>query len=252
MYNILTTTIKYINIPSYWKLLLVCILLFVISSIIIFVVCSYLVIKTLKLSIDDHGIFFYKYNKKSQKILDKYSKCKILEMNLIRQPFSKFMTLLLNILTFYNYDKIISSSQDLFPYHIMIMLKVKKNKKIKYLLIEKNNCINITDHFSMNDNQEIKQVKIKKNMYSVDELLFKTQSRIGNNKFFNWNMCKNNCQEFIKEILITSNNFDNYYDNYIFKNKILKELNPSEFTLHTINCICAIYNIIEKYIYELN
>ena len=39
---------------------------------------------------------------------------------------------------------------------------------------------------------------------------------------------------------------------FIFCNKLLKIIIPTEFTLHIINCLCVIQNIIEKYIYDIN
>jgi hypothetical protein len=37
---------------------------------------------------------------------------------------------------------------------------------------------------------------------------------------------------------------------FIYRDKLIKLYNPSEFTLHIINCLCAIYNIFEKYIFD--
>ena len=81
----------------------------------------------------------------------------------------------------------------------------------------------------------------------------KTQKRIGNNRYFNWNIYKNNCQEFTKEILITLNKNFKKYDKFIFSDKFIQKYYlPSDFTLHIINCVFIIINFIEKYIYDNN
>ena len=86
--NFQTIDIKYVII------FLVC---FCLVSFVLFIFCSYIIFKFLKLNLDNNNIFFYKYNKKSQHILDLYGECKLTKMYLIREPFSQLITFLLNI-----------------------------------------------------------------------------------------------------------------------------------------------------------
>lgn len=224
-------------------------LLFV--SIILFIIISYVIIKFLKVSMDNTNIFFYQYNKKSQKILDLYGDHKIRKMYLLRQPFSKFITFVLNILTFYNYDSLIKESQDNFPYHTGIVFEIELTNGLnKLLLLEKNNCINITDNFLINSQQEIKELHLKKKKYTINEILCKTQDRLGNEKYFNWHLYKNNCQEYTKEILKTIGKYTLENKEYIFRDKLMNIIIPSDFTLHIGNCLFILYNIVEKYIYD--
>ena len=100
------------------------------------------------MSIDNNNILFYQYNKKSQKILDAYGDYKITKIYLVRQPFSKIVTFLLNILTLYNYEKLINESHDNFPYHSLLIFEIKlPNNMRKLLLLEKHNYINICENF---------------------------------------------------------------------------------------------------------
>ena len=57
------------------------------------------------MKIDNNNILFYKYNKKSQKIIDIYGDFKVSKVYIVREPLSKFMSLLLNIFTFYKFEK---------------------------------------------------------------------------------------------------------------------------------------------------
>lgn len=227
-------------------------ILFLFVSLIIFTFSSYIVLKLLKRSLDDNNILFYQLNKKSQKILDTYGDYKLTKIYLVRQPFSKLISFLLNIITFYNYEKIINESRDNFPYHTLLVFEIKlenENGLKKWILLEKNNCINISDNFIIHNNQEIIDIKMKQDkLTTINDILKKTQNRIGNERFFNWHLYKNNCQEFTKEILISIGKYTNKHKQFIFRDKIKHLLVPSDFTLHIGNCICIYYNIFEKYI----
>ena len=235
------------------KYIVICLLLFFLVSMFLFIIISYFILKFLKLSIDDNNILFYHYNKKCKKILNLYGDCKITNIYLIRNPFSKTMTFILNIFTLYNYEKLINESHDNFPYHCLMIFEVKlKNNIKKMLLIEKNNCINICDNFLINNTQEIKKLNIKNKHLTINTILNTTQSRLGNEKYFNWHLYKNNCQNFTKEILKTIGKYNKINKTFIFRDKLINMITPSEFTLHIGNCVCVVCNIIEKYIYDNN
>lgn len=224
-------------------------LVFLFSGFIIFILISYILIKILKLNIDNNNVLFYQYNKKSKELLDKYGHYKLTKMYLIRQPLHQFITFFLNIFTLYNYEKMIRESHDNFPYHTLLVCEITLDTGMKkMLMIEKNNSINITDNFLITNKHEIKELNIKKNTYSLIDILNKTQERVGNEKFFNWHLYTNNCQEFTKEMLKSIGKYTKKNREFIFRDKLLKIIIPSEFTLHVCNCICCIYNIIGKYI----
>lgn len=228
-------------------------IIFLCVSMLLFIILSYFVIKFLKLTLDDNNILFYQYNKKSKKILDLYGNNKLTKIYLIRQPFSKIITFLLNIFTFYNYEKLINESQDNFPYHTLLVFEIELENGIKkLLLLEKNNCINISDNFFINNTQQIIELNIKHKNYTINHILNTTQERLGNEKYFNWHLYKNNCQEFTKEILRTIGKYTKKNKDFIFRDKLFKIIIPSEFTLHIGNCLCVFYNIAEKYIYDSN
>ena len=238
---------------NYIKYITFFLLIFFVVSMLSFIIISYFMLKILKLSIDNNNILFYQYNKKSKKLLDLYGNCKLTNIYLIRQPFSKFITFLLNIFTLYNYEKLINESQENFPYHSLIVFEIKlENGMKKMLLLEKNNCINISENFFINNTQEIKQLNIKTKELTINTILNITQNRLGNEKYFNWHLYKNNCQEFTKEILKTIGKYNKKNKEFIFRDKLFKIIIPSEFTLHIGNCLCVFYNIIEKYIYDRN
>jgi hypothetical protein len=247
------------------------IIIFSIILLILFIIVSYIVIKILQRSIDDNNVFFYKYNKQSQEVLDKYGDYRIKRIYLVRQPFTKMITFGLNLFTFYYYNELIEKCHEYYPYHTLLLVEIqlKKEKmtnennifkkqfkengsRTKFLLVEKNNCINISENFFMSKSQENIPLEISKTnkKITLNKLLDSTRDRIGSKLFFNWNIYKNNCQEFTKELLVTLDKMNPNIQEFIYRDKIMKLYNPSEFTLHIINCLCAIYNIFEKYIFD--
>ena len=111
---------------------------------------------------------------------------------------------------------------------------------------------NISDNFLINNTQEIKKLNIKNKHLTINTILNTTQSRLGNEKYFNWHLYKNNCQNFTKEILKTIGKYNKINKTIIFRDKLINMITPSEFTLHIGNCVCVFCNIIEKYIYDNN
>lgn len=234
--------------------ILLCIVIF---SIILFIAVTYIIFKKVKSNIDNSGILFYQYNKKSQTTLEKYGDYKIKKIYLIRQPFTKVMTLLLNMITFHNYNKIIKNS-DICPYHTLLVFEIKlpKNKR-KFILLEKNNSINICENFTVQNTQDMKFINIKnKNKTTINKILSTTKERIGVTNYYNWNLFTNNCIKFIKEILITTGNYNNSCKEFIQEeNKdlfIKTTFIPSDFSIHIINSVVNIYNFTEKYLFDNN
>ena len=248
------------------RIFLSCIFLFillciVIFSIILFITVTYIIFKKVKSNIDNSGILFYQYNKKSQATLEKYGDYNIKKIYLIRQPFTKLMTLLLNMITFYNYDNIIKNSH-ICPYHTLLVFEIKlpKNKR-KFILLEKNNSINICEKFTVQNTQDMKFINIKnikniKNKTTINKILSTTKERIGVTNYYNWNLFTNNCKKFIKEILITTGNYNNSCKEFIQEENVndlfikTTTLIPSDFSIHIINSVVNIYNFTEKYLLD--
>jgi hypothetical protein len=224
-------------------------LLVIIAAAVSFIVVSYILLKLWQTSMDYHNIFFYKYNKRCEQILEAYGNWKIKKVYLVRRPISKLVSLCFNVITLFQYNKAISDSQDNYPYHAAIIFEIKRKNKIKLLLLEKTNIINICDSFLINKTHELVKVPINK-VFKIKKILETTRQRMGPKEFFNWNLDKNNCQEFIKEMLITMDQYTNKHHEFIFRDKIIKLYNPSEFSLHLFNCLVIAINFVEKYVID--
>jgi hypothetical protein len=233
--------------------IIICIIGCIITAFIFCMICSYFIYKYLHVNINDNYIYFYDYNDKIKALLEKYGDHSINKMYLIREPISKIIYNFIKVITFYrcNYS---------FPYHTALMCEINMPNNIKkYIFLEKNNCININENYNINEKQSIKCIKlcIKKRKQrdatevkiTLNDILEQTRKRIGDEKFFNWHIYKNNCQLFTKEILITLNKFNKKYKKYIFQDKLLKNMFFPEITIHIFNCFINSYNIIQKYMF---
>lgn len=246
-------------------IIVVIIIIFFVFAFIVFVICSYVLYKYLHVNIDNNYVYFYDYNETIKQLLEKYGDCKIDKFYLIREPVSKLAYHLFDIITFYKYK-----SQYMFPYHISLVCEINLPNNIKkYIIIEKNNCININENYNINEKQDIKCIdlvhkkiqtknRVKKKdkrkdkkktdtqNITLNDILKITQERIGNDKFFNWHIYKNNCQLFTKELLITLGHFTAENESYIFQDKLLNTIYFSETTIHVFNCVINTYNVIQK------
>ena len=237
-----------------YKILLIAIyVIFFIFAIMTLMIVFYISVKILDISLDKI-IFFYDYNKLCKKMLQKYGECEINKIYLIRTNLTKFHTFITNVVTLYKYNEIVKKTECDFPYHVMIVVELKlTNNRIKWILLEKNNCISMNDNFILTQGMEVEEVIIKKEKkINLNEFLEETRNRTGNEKFFNWNVFENNCQEFTKQLLITIESYSDYYEEYIFNEKIMKLLEPSKFAYCMFNFLFIFYNFLEKYIFELD
>lgn len=223
-------------------------------SFIVFLVISYYMIKFFDLDLYYYNILFYDYTNKSKRLLDLYGNCKINKIYLTREPFGKLITFILNMITLYNYDKIIKNEK-MMPYHYGIIFEiVLPNGQEKLLLIEKNNSINICENFMIKNRQELKKVNVSKYNYTIKEILEITKKRIGTKRFFNWSVYKNNCRIFTKEILKSFKKHNKIIKTLTFSdesfNNLVKAFVPTIFTKHVINSIVNIFNVVENYLYD--
>ena len=71
----------------------------------VWLVCSYYVFKWLKMNIDRDCFYFNEYNSDCCNILEKYGDYPIKRIYLVRQPITRFVKLLLNIITLYKFER---------------------------------------------------------------------------------------------------------------------------------------------------
>jgi hypothetical protein len=222
----------------------------------IIIILSYYTFKYLDVNIVNDVYFCnYKYNKKTEELLQKYGEYKINKIYLVKNPLNNFNTFLLNFITFYKYDKELNNLNSIFkkkyiPYHISLIVEISQsNNTTKFVSIEKTSYVNISENINLNQKNIIKKINLSNKNISINSILDKTKNRIGSKKFFNWSIYKNNCYIFIKEILISIDLFNKSNKKFISQNKFVKHIKFSNFTLHIINFLCAVNSIFNNYIF---
>ena len=134
-----------------------------------------------------------------RKLLDEIKGNKIIKLVVIREPIKEAVNMLVNVITVnkVNEFKKDVGVDDLF--HLYMIATLDNGKLIR---IEKNAEIDIKEVNSIpNINQlNMLNIVITSNL-SVNELLNNTRQKIGDRLFFDYDGIKNNCQDFLYNIL---------------------------------------------------
>jgi hypothetical protein len=217
------------------------------------IVLSYGLVVFFQTTVEDSTLFFNQFNKQAHHILAKYGDCVVRTVYLVRQPFTKTVSFCLNLLTGYQYQQQIEQSAHGFPYHSLIVCEVTlSNGQCKWVVLEKNSCIYLSDTVCTHPSQEMMRLRIApEKQCTLSKLLQRTRHRMGDEAFFNWRLYTNNCKAFTKEILQTLGENNSRTRHFLFRDrKVLKAFVPSDFTIHIIHCACVVYNILIKYVYD--
>lgn len=247
------------NLKKY-KIAIISILFIVVLIILILfilLIISYYIIKYLDINIVN-DIYFcnYEYNKKSNELLKKYGDYKIKQIYLLKNPITEFNSLLLNLITFYHYEKSLCNVNEIFkkkcvPYHISLVIEINlSNNNKKFLLLEKSSYVNISENVYFNKNNVLKTIKLSNKNLTINSLLNTTLNRIGEKKFFNWSIYNNNCSIFVKELLITLGIYNKSNIKFISQKKFAKHIKFTNLTLHIINILCTLNNIVNNYLWS--
>ena len=235
---------KFFILIFFISLIIIPILLFI-----IWIIISYYILIFLKKNIEKN-YYYNNYTNKIKNTLESYGDLHIKNIYLVRQHINYYLLKLLNVITFFEVEKNIkkyikkNKCNEFIPYHTYFIIEVElPNKFRKLIVIEKNNSINISTSKKNGWSHELIKIKIKKNKYTINSLLKKTKKRLGTDKYFNWHIYKNNCQNFTEEILRTLNKKNKKYINFIYQNDFVKNFKSSDFNLHVLNCCINIFNI---------
>ena len=161
------------------------------------------------------------YTNYQKQIIKKYGNFNINKIYIVKNNTDIFNNcFIINILNFIQPNCKIFLQNNTFN-HYAIICNLKNNKESKFILIEKNACMRIKTNFSIKENKILKSVKLEKN-WKFKDILNNTKKRIGKKQYFNWNIYENNCQHWVKEILITLGKFNK---------------NNAEFIMQDLNCL---------------
>jgi hypothetical protein len=178
------------------------------------------------------------YDEITKQYLLKYGDYKIQKTYLITNYLSYYSVTLLNYVSFFKYSKL---TQSLGLFHTKLLLIVSKENETKLLIVHKSPNIILTDNFHIKPTCYLQKIPIRSNKYSIQDMLSSLKKKMGN-KYFNWNVADNNCQDFSKEIihiLKKKNDKKKYIEDNIIQ-KILNEYNYTIYDVYIMNVLSSI------------
>lgn len=203
----------------------ICVILFFISLLFLISLCifiSYLILKFFSFNLNVKYYSSNDYPKNTKEMIHNYSDYKINkiilnEYNLIYC--SKLIDILPGIffhkkLEFYN--KFYNSLK---LKHYYFIFEIEKENTIRYLIIEKNLTIRISDKFIINNNEIVECISVSDKSLTINDLFKQLEKNVGK-ELHSWNP-SNNCSNFIEyvynifecpipSILIHNKNFVNF------------------------------------------
>ncbi len=163
-----------------------------------------------------------------RKILEKYGSWKILEIRVIRSPIVKALETVLNIISSgkfeerkkeLNYDK-------LFHLYSIVVLKNPNNpSELVGIECEKNEVITMTVKSGFHEQKRKAEDQFKDiyntwpHGFTFNDLIQKTSELMGD-KFIPYDPIKNNCQDFIKNLVLASGENNNDIINFVKQDNI--------------------------------
>ena len=137
--------------------------------------------------------------KKIRKMLDKYSNNVMENIVIRRAPVQKYIRTLLNFTSNDELDRFLSNKSYDDIFHLSITFQA--GDKIHRL--EKNEVVSWTDEFRPREDEQEYPLGVQPKFLTIGEVVSQTESRIGKEAMWGYSAFKNNCQEFIKQLLIT-------------------------------------------------
>lgn len=166
------------------------------------------------------------YNNTSKKTLDEYGNLPIVKIAIYRTPINTTLNSALNFISLgkwndlrkkYGFDKL---------FHLALVITVNKNGVNKNIIVEKNETVNVSTTYKTNNETETIDIPLNNKNYTILEMLEKTRNKVGNNKFFDYDAFKNNCQNFIKMVLEENGLYGQKEKDFLFQDieALVKEL----------------------------
>ena len=182
------------------------------------------------------------YDEITKQYLVKYGDYKIQNVYLIKDYFSNYFISILNYATFFKYNKLIHNVP---PFHSMLLLVVSNENESKLIIVHKLPNIILTDKIHIKPTSHIQKIPIRSNKYSIKKMLSSIKNKMGN-KYFNWTIVDNNCQDFSKEIIHFLKKKEDI-TMYIQENVIQKVLNEYNYAIYDVYIMNVLSSIIMMY-----
>jgi len=242
-------------------IIFMCLLLALVVFAAIFILWTYVsyhVLKWLKKNIEEK-LYYNSYKECCINTLEKYGDLPIKRIYLVRTNVNTFLTFLLDLATWKSYSaqlrdyrKIVDDAA-FFPSHTYMIVEVElENNTRKQIVIEKSNGIEVTTNFRKYESHEMLKVNLKSgHNHTINQLLETTKERIGNQQFFNWHLYKNNCQQFVEELLKSMRKSNPRYKEFVSHPKFFEIIKISDPVMYMMNSASNLKSFIESIYFDL-
>lgn len=168
-----------------------------------------------------------KLNNISTETLQKYGNEPIRSLTVIRAPLKEHWSQILNYISLgkfnelkkkYGYDKLFHLS---LVAHVSEPIIIEKNEVIHIAPLKTKQFDKGTEHYNIHLSHQM----------TLNEMIDKTRNLMGNDKFYDYDAFRgNNCQDFIRSILLANNLLSNEANKFIYQDisKITQELEKSK------------------------
>ena len=174
-----------------------------------------------------------KYNNKSTETINQYGDCNIESLKIMRTPLKRNIDVMLKIISFGKWNPKKHGGYDTL-FHTALIADVKCDDNSTHsVVIEKNEVLNITTSFKINDKSEMMVINLPSGFNkTLIEFLKTAENSVSKKQYFQYDAFKNNCQDFMKIVLSANNLYNSKYDKFIHqdiakllqKNKLIKTI----------------------------
>ena len=186
---------------NYLLLLFLCLVIVIILWCIMWCMICWYTLKWFKINILETELCYYnEYTDKEKQLIEEYGELKVSRMYLIQEPLGVTTSLLVSMMSSLK----LLRKMDMEHTCIMVELKTKEGE-IKRVIIDKGCRLEVKLKYNTNSDQKVKSIKIKKNKYTLNEILENTKLAMSEERFYNYHYYNNNCHDLAVGILKSVN-----------------------------------------------
>ena len=183
-----------------------------------------------------------RWTKNSQNILNKYGNDKIFKIYAFRQPLNKIVESAVKVISLGKFDPQKHGFDKM--YHLGLLVKLENGTDI---VIEKNETPAIFVGKAPS-NSELREIPISDRDITINKMLDKLLEKVSKDQIFLYSGLKNNCQQFVKDILQSNNMWNNDLDKFIYQDLTNLKKDLPSFTGKIMDGVTNIANVGKKLI----
>jgi hypothetical protein len=140
------------------------------------------------------------FSPSARKVIEKYGAWVIDVLVIRRVPIQSALHTAFQLITLGRWNSALAEENKDKLFHLGVMVSVKKDNQQQYIIIEKNEVVNVAPTSPSIQGQEIMNGNVPPNT-TLGEFLEKGISSVGDVRFFKYDPFTNNCQDFVATLL---------------------------------------------------